>query len=120
MQKAKNKYSPLLYRFNILVKLVTFVFIIVLSSTLVSLPLATKLSKSTILNTAEEESANNNFNEEHHAGKTYSQHIYDYSAWLNNTAIIKTIYIIPQSVNIVSSQHSKCFSPPPEVAALFM
>ncbi|MBZ5857920.1 hypothetical protein [Flavihumibacter profundi] len=87
-----------------------------LTSSLVSLPFASKKAKTVILNTVEEEAVNNagNFNEEHKSGKTPQCQFLDYAAFLAQQNIQEKTFLIPRSVNFLSSDYSRKMIQPPD------
>jgi hypothetical protein len=90
-------------------------FMLALGSSLVSLPFASNKSKSSILNTVEEEAAGNNApNEEHKSGKSLQCHLPDFSDLLSLQRFQKASYVIPASVVILSSNHCQKVIQPPD------
>jgi hypothetical protein len=90
-------------------------FMVALTSTLVSLPFASRQNRTVILNTVEEEagSTTNTFNEEHKSGKSLHGHFFDFDSFMQlNRVAVK--YDVPRSVNILSSSHSRRIIQPPE------
>ena len=90
-------------------------FMVALTSTLVSLPFASRQNRTVILNTVEEEcgGATNSINEEHKSGKTLHGHFFDFDTLMQlNRVQVK--YDVPRSVNILSSSHSRRIIQPPE------
>ncbi|KYP15707.1 hypothetical protein [Flavihumibacter sp. CACIAM 22H1] len=109
--------GPNLFGWRKLVTGVTLLFMVLLGTTLVMLPLVSKQNKACILNTVEEEAGNNNpINEEHKSGKPFSISIFDYSSLLGELAAEAISRIIPVSENIPDDQHSQTLIQPPDLA----
>lgn len=92
-----------------------FFFIFALGTSLVSLPLASNKSKTSILNTVEEEAGNSNtINEEHKSGKSIQCNILNFAEILALKRNQRVSYIIPASVTILSSNHCHKDIQPPD------
>ena len=118
MNSNNTPYSPKLYRFGTIIRCMAVIFILALGSSLVSLPFASSKSKSSILNTVEEEAGGTNApNEEHKCGKSLNCHLADFSGLLAQQRLQKASYVIPASVVILSSNHCQKVIQPPDTKA---
>lgn len=117
MNCAKPTYCLRLYRFRWLAACVAVLFITALTSSLVSLPFASRQNRTLILNTVEEEaggSSANTLNEEHKSGKTLHGHYLDFDSLMQLNMFQRAQYDVPRSVDILSSLHSRRIIQPPE------
>jgi hypothetical protein len=116
LARRSNTYGLRLYCVRWLVQGITVFFIMALTSSLVSLPFTSKKAKTVILNTVEEEALNNagNFNEEHKSGKIPQCQFLDYAAFLAQQNMQEKTFLIPRSVNFLSSDYSRKMIQPPD------
>jgi len=116
----KNSFiagGPNLFGWKKLVTGVTLLFMVLMGTTLIMLPLVSKQNKACVLNTVEEEAGSNNpLNEEHKSGKPYSISIIDYTTLLGKLDAEDIRRLIPVSENIPDDQHSQTLIQPPDRA----
>ncbi|MCG7754713.1 hypothetical protein [Flavihumibacter cheonanensis] len=108
---------PKFFGSKMLITGVALLFLGLLGTTLIMLPLVSKQNKYCVLNTVEEEAGSNNpINEEHKNGKTFSV------CNLNVCAILRTINaedilrVVPVSENLPDDQLSQTLIQPPDQA----
>lgn len=116
MHLYKPTYTPRLFRYRWLVGCMAVFFMLALGSSLVSLPFSSRLNRSALLNTVEEEASGNSntLNEEHKSGKSLHAQFFDLTAFLQKADPVSISYEIPQSVDIISSLHSRRIIQPPD------
>lgn len=104
-----------LFRCSTFIAGVTLLFMVLLGTSLVMLPLVSKQHKASILNAVEEEAGSNNpLNEEHKNGKNFSLSHIDYSAMLGNLPAESISYVIPFSENIPDDLLAQTLIEPPD------
>ncbi|HEY8398176.1 MAG TPA: hypothetical protein VIK80_09560 [Flavihumibacter sp.] len=113
----KNTYitGPALYSWKTLLTGVTLLFMVLMGTTLVMLPFASKQAKASILNAVEEEAGSNNpINEENKHGKNFSVSIIDYTALLGSLGAEDLDKFIPVTENVPDDLHSQTLIQPPD------
>lgn len=117
MKNTEIPGVPFLYGWKALITSVALLFMVLLGTSLVMLPLVSKQNKTCILNTVEEEAGSGNpINEENKHGKNFSVSLIDYTALLGTLHAEDLIYIIPISENIPDDLHSQTLIQPPDQA----
>lgn len=108
--------SPKLFGCRLLTACFALLFMGLLGTTLIMLPLASKQSKMSILNAVEEEAGSNNpINEEHKSGKTFSISSMDISALLGRSPDEDNLRVVPESESLPDDQHSQTLIQPPDL-----
>ncbi len=96
---------------------IILLFMGLLGTTLIMLPLVSKQNKFCILNSVEEEAGSNNpINEEHKNGKTFSVCNLDVCALLRTVSAEDILRVVPVSENLPDDQLSQTLIQPPDQA----
>lgn len=108
---------PKFFGSKMLITGVTLLFLGLLGTTLVMLPLVSKQNKYCVLNSVEEEAGSNNpINEEHKSGKTFSVCNLDACALLRTVNAEDILRVVPVSENLPDDQLSQTLIQPPDQA----
>ncbi len=116
MSSSTIIFGKQLYRSKVILCGISVLFMMLLGSTLVMLPLVSKQNKTIVLNQVEEEagSGSNGLTEENKHGKSIHSHLFDLDSFMQLQWVKKANYNIPASVDILSSLHARRVVQPPE------
>lgn len=117
MKNTPRTGMPSFFGKKMLLSGIVLLFMGLLATTLVMLPLVSKQNKYSILNTVEEEAGNNNpINEEHKSGKTFSVCSLDVCSLLRTVNAEDILRLVPVSENLPDDQLSQTLIQPPDQA----